>query len=407
MADDPPEIKALKLQQALVDEQTALYNKQKAASDAQAAAISAAAAAQKAALGTVAGSGLTGAVTVGTGASNAEATLLAAKVANDAAAKIAAAITKKLDAAGATAPILVVAGTQKLSLGHWYRFKIGLDIAGAAFARATKMLDDARHARPKSAAHPESKIVTDVSFLGAVPTATAIGTALDLASKLGSYFQTDYAAAAATVTGVDDDLLAASVAGQLPNAYFPARWAGLSSRSEDPFLGLLKPLLDESTKAPGELNEAQTASKWLKDEAGSETNAQKKAQLNNVAAMFDRAADAFTAALKNADALIATLAAPDKDGIPAAMQIADEKTILEKLRIDGACILHVKLNNATGANYTKKNLWTFFGDMPFYVMGGVVVSYTLLEAASGLVVASGQMPLHGGYMSVDDVASAL
>jgi hypothetical protein len=50
---------------------------------------------------------------------------------------------------------------------------------------------------------------------------TGAGAILDLGSKLGSYFQSEYKLGPATVTGSDDDLLAVSGGGRAQRLMVP------------------------------------------------------------------------------------------------------------------------------------------------------------------------------------------
>ena len=69
----------------------------------------------------------------------------------------------------------------------------------------------------------------------------------------------------------------------------------------------------------------------------------------------------------------------------------------------GGQLLIVKIQKAGGAHYTKKNMWTLFGGMPFYHMGGVIVSFVLLDGAAGSVAKSGVVPIHGGFVKANKV----
>ena len=53
--------------------------------------------------------------------------------------------------------------------------------------------------------------------------------------------------------------------------------------------------------------------------------------------------------------------------------------------------------------YTKKNMWTFFGTMLFYHMGGVIASFVLLDGTTGKVLKSGVVSVHGGFIKANDL----
>lgn len=84
----------------------------------------------------------------------------------------------------------------------------------------------------------------------------------------------------------------------------------------------------------------------------------------------------------------------------------DEKLISDRLEAgDHALFVHV--NAAAGGYYTKKNLWTFLGSMPFYVMGGAIVSYLEFDGKSGEVIHAGQFTIHSGHDKVSKVPGLL
>jgi hypothetical protein len=73
-----------------------------------------------------------------------------------------------------------------------------------------------------------------------------------------------------------------------------------------------------------------------------------------------------------------------------------------KRRLDGRTPILVLNEKTAGAFYTKKNLWTFLGGPPLYTMGGITVSYALLDGERRILT-SGTVAKHGGYRSVRDV----
>lgn len=375
---------------ATADAQTSAANQQKAASDAQASAIAAQQAAEKAKWGSVTGSGLSGDVTVNTGAGNAEATLLAALAVNNAA----VAIGKDVANANKDGKdIVLFTGNQSPDLSHWRTFRNTLRIVSDGFDRAS-----AAKAQADAAAKQVTiKAAAGIEAVGAA--ITGIGAGLDALSKIGSYFQSSYTVAGATVSNVDDDLLAVSVAKGIPRAFFPARWTPTGGEE---IAALVQPLAAMREDAATTLKTMQSQSQKYKGAADKESDASSKAKLQAVASAYDRAVDSHTAALKAYDDMITNLFT-DKGGVALAVLVANEKWISDKMA-SGALGLIVHLHSAAGANYTKKNLWTFFGGMPFYVMGGAVCSYVLINGADGRVVSAGQFPLHSGYYKINDVA---
>lgn len=131
-------------------------------------------------------------------------------------------------------------------------------------------------------------------------------------------------------------------------------------------------------------------------------NAKRKQTLTEIVAGYTRASDAYTAAQKRFDELVASLAAVT-DGVPLAVHIADEKTVSEKLEA-GSRLVFLRLNTPAGGRYTRKNLWTFFGTMPFYVSGGVIASYVVVDPNTGGVLTAGQQTVHSGYHKLHKAA---
>jgi hypothetical protein len=150
------------------------------------------------------------------------------------------------------------------------------------------------------------------------------------------------------------------------------------------------------------LRDVQQASERSSAAADQATDPAKKAALDEVAALYGRAAEAYTVAQKRFDDLLVSLAMVDKDGVPQVALIIDQKTLAEALAA-GAYALFVRLNSSAGGYYTKKNLWTFFGDMPFFVSGGAIASYLAVDGASGSVKAAGQFQVHSGYHKLHKV----
>jgi hypothetical protein len=410
-------------QKALADAQKAVFDQQKAAADAQAAVVAAEQAALKARFGTVTGSQAhTGAVELGDGAGNGEASMLAAHAIQDAAKHIAAKVkaasaTGKASATGAAtttgkasttsaststspaaaATYVIYAGQQKPTFGRWNAFRVQMEIARDSFERAafTKTQADEIAKPPATDTSKGAGMESVGTFI------TGAGAVLDLGAKLGSYFQSDYKVMGATIAGSDDDLLAISVAGHLENSWYPARW--VPQTATQPIATLLKPLAATRESTITDLQAVQQNLTRYKADSEKETDARKKQRLNDIVAAYTRAADAYAAAQKRFDDLLVSLAAVT-DGVPLAVHIADEKTISEKLE-SGASLVFLRLNAPAGGRYTKKNLWTFFGGMPFFVSGGTIASYLVVDPKSGNSLAAGQFTVHSGYHKLNEVAA--
>lgn len=380
-------------QKALADAHKAVFDQQKAAADAQAAAVAAEQTALKAKFGTVAGSeATTGAVEIGEGAGNGEASMLAAKAVQRAAEQIAQAIVDK----GKDEHYIIYAGQQKPSFGRWNAFRVQIEIAKDSFARAeyAKSQADDIARPPKQLTESRAGAESVGAFI------TGAGAVLDLGAKLGSYLQSDYNVLGATVAGSDDDLLAVTVAGRLEGSWYPARWVPQSA--VEPITELLKPLAAMRERSVTDLQTVQEHLTRYKEEAERTKDAKKKQTLTAIVAAYTRTADAYAAAQKRFDELVASLAAVT-DGVPLAVHIVDEKTVSDKLEA-GSRLVFLRLNTPAGGRYTRKNLWTFFGTMPFYVSGGAIASYVVVDSKTGGVLTAGQYTVHSGYHKLHKAA---
>jgi hypothetical protein len=140
--------------------------------------------------------------------------------------------------------------------------------------------------------------------------------------------------------------------------------------------------------------------------AGKENDATKKKDLLDKAKLHKDAGDALRAAIAIHDSFFSKLTTPDdKSAIPLTTVIRD--SVVSDILSGNGLLMTVRLATSGGAYYTKKNMWTFFGSMPFYNMGGVVVSFVLLEGTDGHVLASGAIPVYGGYVKSDELKQFL
>ena len=139
--------------------------------------------------------------------------------------------------------------------------------------------------------------------------------------------------------------------------------------------------------------------------AEQEEVAKEKAQLTSVVSAMAAAVAAHQAAQESFDNLVGQLATADDHGVTFASKVVSEKFIADALG-GGDHALFVRVNSTLGAYYTKKNLWTFFGGMPYRVMGGVIVSYVSVNGANGEIAKAGYQAAHGGYKKISEVQEA-
>jgi hypothetical protein len=136
-----------------------------------------------------------------------------------------------------------------------------------------------------------------------------------------------------------------------------------------------------------------------------EERAKKDATLQGLAERQKVAWSKWTAVIALYDSLFGKLAVPDEKGSVLVVNVIKEWVIDEALK-GGGYLLILKTQKAGGSAYTKKNMWTSLGAMPFFVAGGAVASFVLLEGASGKISTAGVIPIHGGYRRVDAIENA-
>ena len=110
-------------------------------------------------------------------------------------------------------------------------------------------------------------------------------------------------------------------------------------------------------------------------------------------------ATAVAAYKKSYDDLLTALST--LDGPLAMSELLKAKAYIDA---DFTQFLELKIDAAGGSYYTKKNIWSTLGDMPFEIAGGAVVHYTFFNRG-GQVLAADSIQVHSGYYEVNDIAS--
>lgn len=356
----------------------------KALADSQKAADLASA---QAAIGTVTGSGIEGTVTVKADAGKGEATLLAARAVRLAANRIAEKVADRLNGK----EVVLLQSGDYPQFGNYRQFQLQIELLKQQFKSA---VDGANAVAGEAKARP-------MAALSAIPPITAAGVALDAVAKLGSYFLSNYEIGGVGLTP-DNDQLVSALSGALTDRHakvvLPGRRIPMPLDAAD----LLGPLLakrDEADHAIARL--AQKAQSLRNDLAAASNDDAAKQRITADLTRCDQATAELKAALTKVGEFIATLGVADSKGQILATKIAQEKIVVDKLAASVLALI-VDVRAMAGGYYTKKNLWTFLGRMPFYVMGGAVVTYQLVDQ-DGVVQASGLVPVHGGYKSAHAV----
>jgi hypothetical protein len=386
------EIATAKAAREMADAQKALLDSKKAQSEAELAAF-------KASLGEVPSSGISGAVDAKENAGELEAALLAMKAIEEIAGTISGRV-RKLAADGSR--IVVVAAAEVPSFSSLIAYDTEVAVVrevlkGAIAAAAPKT--EAPGAKPE-----------------AVPLLGAAGVALDATSKLLSFFKSDFVVKGVTLelpdsvalNAVADELARPAQAGngtafevRVPTIYDPAMLASAA----DFFIkdiGELSKLRGEAQTLVTQ-GSAQLADLKKAFDAASDTTT--KAAFEQQLALKTKLVSGLQSAIALMDAWYTKLGTPDSKGVSALVTVAREKAIAGS--IGEGLLLVVKVQKAGGGVMTKKNLWTFFGGMPLYHMGGAAVTFTLIDGKTGVVKASGVIPVHGGFVKAGDLRKVL
>lgn len=361
-APTPDELTAVQTAKELADARRALAEARRAQSDAELAAF-------KASLGEVPASGLSGTVQE-QGAGGLEAALLAMTAVREASGTIGARIRALLPN---ESRVLAMAAGDVPTFQHMMAYD-------SEVALIHSVLEDA-----VAAADTTQPIRAGAPVLGAA------GFLLDATSKLLSFFRTDYTVQGIALT-LEDAVAVHEVAGNLAEASHgkallvsvPAIYdpSALTSRAQF-FIDDVKKL--SGLRAKGDAHVARLEARIAADKARGRRASEEHELLVDL-----------KGAVALMDSWYARLRAPDNQGTATLVQVIKEKAIGASL--DGGYLLVVKVQKSGGGVMTKKNLWTFFGEMPLYHMGGAAVSYSLIDGTTGFVRSSGVVPVHGGFV---------
>ncbi len=408
-AQAPPDPSKKELDDQLAEAEAAkkIADAAKAAADARKAQAEAALAALKAEIGEVPSAGYTGEVTLKDKAGATEGFLLAAKAAETAAQRIAAALP-----GDGNRELLLYAAGEVPNFQALIAFCAQRDLVKEALKDAKKTSGQADSEAPgpppfKIAAVPT---LAAPSLTAGAPPLAATGLTLDAVNKLLGYFRTDYSVGGLEIK-FEDSLLVHALAGaiassnkkykgvQLPAVYSPKALS-------DPSSGILNGILELSklkVDAQADADRHDKLSAYFNKEAGKATDPAQKEELLRKAKIHKDAADACKAAVGLYDGFLGKLTTADDKGAIQLAKVIYENIVADALKTGGLLLL-VKLQQSGGSYYTKKNMWTLFGGMPFYHMGGVVASFVLLEGPSpGNVLKAGVVPVHGGFIKAADL----
>jgi hypothetical protein len=389
-----------KAEKELSDAQKAAADAAKAQADASKAKAEADVAAFKARFGEVPASRYSGDVTLKENAGKTEALLLAAQAARSAAAAIAKAIN------GKATNVMLIASADVPTFDNLMRFRVELGIVQKAFDEMDRISTAAREKEPaEPAAAPAARAARAPQRARGVAPVAAAGLALDAADKLLGFFRTDYTVGGIDVT-LEDAMLVNELAGLLTDegmtVFLPKVFSGNElSQAAEAVIADVQGMAQRRANSTATATEHQRLAAVWNERAGAEADVVKKAEMTAAAAAHQRASDGIGKATTLYDSWFDKLSSPDeKSSLVPIVSVIRERALTSALD-GGRSLLSVKLHASGGSYYTKKNIWTVFGGMPFFHMGGTVASYALIDGKTGAVKGAGTLPVHGGFVKAN------
>jgi hypothetical protein len=335
---------------------------------------------------------------------SAESMLLAAKAVETAAKEMVKKIVNLLPKQGESKTILLYAIGDIPDFKAYITFHAEIELVGEAFEHAkdsSKIADS--EAEPLAEFARELVTVEERLLPTVLP---AIGIGLEAINKLVGFVSTNYTVGSVEVK-FEDSLLIHALAGaitssnknlnlQLPALYNP----GAFTYSAEMILDKVKETASLNRDAPNIASRHEKISGLFTIKADKATDEKTEKSMRENAKKHKDAADAWKAAMGLYDSFLSKLIAADAKGAVPLVSVIQEEIIADLLLNENFLLL-VKLHASGGAYYTKKSIWTLLGRMPFYHMGGIVASFVLFDGKAGTVLASGVVPIHGGFVKAN------
>ncbi len=347
-------------------------------------------------------SGYAGEVKTGSKAGGVESSLLAARALTTGAQRIAEKLRPVLDSATpdktAAAPVVICGYDQIPAFQMFVAYKTQYTIVQTAIESALQGLRAAVRPAPSET----YKLFTP----------QMAGLALDSVNKLLGFFRTDYSVEGVDVKFDDNVALVNALAGELAEKHkYDVRIPGVYGQpvdlTADPIFAEITALANQdiALRQAVAAGEKQLAGA-LAAVGGPNLPADEKSQSEQTTSNLRDALEIAKAAQALYDTFSAKLAAGDDKNPFPLNTILQQNTVRNLLR-QGSRLLAVRIEKAGGTYYTRKNLWSFFGGMPFFNMGGVVITYALFEGDTGRILASGTLPVDGGFVRISKLSQEL
>lgn len=281
-----------------------------------------------------------------------ETAMLASRAVSAAAATMA--LNPKLGCPTDQSPIIVLAGTETFDLNS-------AAIMHSRINYYTKVLNQAMPGRANAFLDP----------------ATLIG----LASAAAGLFSNDVKVSGVDLPELNDAMLANAVAGNLTDcAILPSAGGGIANINASPLVGRLNELVTVRNDAAA-----------LLAKIPAKANPAQKAE-----------AATLTAAISEFDLFYKAINSPEADGKSPLIRAILVESVTATTK---PLLLRVTINRSGGTITNTKNIWSLAGFDPVRVSGGLIASYTLVDANTGAVVAAGSMACQTAQAKLRNVQS--
>ena len=244
-----------------------------------------------------------------------------------------------------------------------------------------------------------------------MPPFAAAGLAVEAADKLLGFFRTDYTVGGIDVS-VEDTALINELAGLLTakgrQVFLPKVFSGRElMASSGSVIDEVQDLALRNVRASASAARHERAAGSWSERAAAATDDQQKRERTAASERHTHAAEGLRNAIALYGAWFTSLSSFDSQAAVAPMAAVIREHALMQALGDGRSLLLTKLHASGGSYYTKKNILTALGAMPFFHMGGTVASYAFLDGSTGAVKAAGTIPVHGGFVQADELPRML
>lgn len=239
----------------------------------------------------------------------------------------------------------------------------------------------------------------------AVPILGAAGLALQAVNNLLSFVRTDFSVTGVEVTIEDSALVAALTSqkiGQFRDRRVLSVFRAAALNEPSSVVAQLTELSALHERVGLTAEQHKSAAATLTARAATQSDAERKKQLTAEAETHRAAEQRLTAAAGSFTTFMTTMSTPESATTkPPLATVLYEAAVQRALTGHAAMI--VKIHKAGGTIVTKKNLWSLFGGLPVHYTGGAAATYMLLDGTNGTVLASGLVPVYGGFVRADRV----